>query len=163
MLELAVDGATVFFLFQGLTLVEAVLASCEVDVEFGTPVLVNKQKSGDDGETRTFDGLLQATYLSAIQEELTVAPGSMVVIRSIEVRRDIHVLDPYFAMENDAISVHQTGLAEADALDFRPCQYQPGRVFAHQIIIELRFAVLDIDGFLFLFCHNRLSLLRDSP
>lgn len=154
MFELAVDGASVFFLLQRFAFVKAVLASCQIDVKLSSSVLVYKQKGRDDGESGTLGGLLKSAYLTAIQEKFTVTAGCMVIISAIEVGRYVHVLNPYLAMEYDAVSVYQACLAEADAFDLRPCQYQTGSIFIHQIIIEFRFAVLDIDGLLFLFCHN---------
>ncbi len=153
-LELAVYVAAVLFLLEGLALVVVVLASCQMYVEFRAPVLVDEEQRGHYGEAGTLGGLLQAVDLAAVEEQLAVAARSVVVVGAVEILRDVHVLNPHLAADDDAVGVHEAGLAQTDALDLRAGKDEACGVFVHQVVVELRFAVLDVDGFLFLFCHR---------
>ena len=153
-LELSVDGAAVFFFLERLALVVAVFASGQVDVELGPSVLVDEEQGGDDGESGILERLLQAVNLAAVEQQLAVAAGGVVVVGAVEVLGDVHVLHPNLAAKDGAVGVHEAGLAQADALDFRARQHHSCRVFLHQEVLELRFTVLNIDGFLLFFCHS---------
>ena len=153
-LELTVNSAAVFFFLERLALVEGVLTASKIDVQFGTAILVDEKECGDDGEAGALGALLEAMDLTAIEEEFAVTAGGVVVVGAVEVLGDIHVLDPNFTANDGTISIHQTGLTKADALDFGASEDESCGVFLHQVIVKLGLAVLDVDGLLFFFCHS---------
>jgi hypothetical protein len=69
----------------------------------------------------------------------------MIVIRAIEILRNVHVLYPQFSTGKETESIYQTGLSLPDGLDFRSGQHNSGRVRIDKFIIERRPLVLDIN------------------
>ncbi len=87
----------------------------------------------------------------------------MVVVCTIKILGDVHVLDPYFTSNDDAISVNKAGFPESDALNLRSREDKSCCVLFHQEVVEFGSAVLDVDGSLLLFCHvfNVISPKRE--
>ena len=66
----------------------------------------------------------------------------MVVARAIEIRTDAHALHPQFAVDDGAISIHQTGLAKTDALDLRTRQHDASCEGLDEEVFKRRLLVL---------------------
>lgn len=88
----------------------------------------------------------------------------MVGERSIEVRTDIHALDPYLALVYHTVRVDQRRLAGAYRLDFRTREHHACRIGVYKEILKRGFLVSDLYGallsyLLFLLVHVNLSFL----
>ena len=154
MFELSVDGLAVFFLLEGFALVVAVLASCEIDVEFSASVFVDEEQGGDDSGPWALGGVLQAGDFPAVQQKLAVASCGVIIIGAVEILGDVHVLHPDFTTKDDTIGIDETGLAETDAFDFRSGKDKACCVFINQVVVEFGLAILDVDGSLLFFGHE---------
>src|SRR4051794_8848405 len=76
-----------------MTLVEGLLAPREGDLDLGAAVL-EVQRQRDDRQPLLVDPLLDLVYLGAVEQELALAPGGVVVPGALEVLRDVHAVQP---------------------------------------------------------------------
>ena len=66
----------------------------------------------------------------------------MVVVRAEAVGRNAHALHPNLAVVNEAVGIHQRGLAQADAFYLGSRQHDACRVSIHEEILKRGLLVL---------------------
>ena len=76
------------------------------------------------------------------QQQLSVALQLMVVVRAVEVGRDVHTLHPQLTINNHAISIYQRGLTQTETLNLRTRQHDACREFLDEEILKRGLAVL---------------------
>ena len=144
-LEHSVDGTFVLAFLDGLALVKLALASGNGDDELGKAALVDEQAQGDDGKTGLHGVLGNAAYFLAVEQQLAVAMGGVVVVGAIAVLGNVHAFHPNLAVNDHAIGVGQAAFALTDGLDFGARQDDARSEGLDDLIVERRLAVLDVD------------------
>ena len=145
MLEHAVDGALVLAFLDGLALVELALASCRSNDQFGQTTFVDEETQRDNGDTRLLGVAGDATYFLAVEQQLAVAMCGVVVVGTVTVLGNIHVLDPNLTIDDHAIGIGQAALALTDGLDFGAREHNARSERLDNLIVERCLAVLDVD------------------
>ena len=135
---------SVFFFFQRLTLVKLLLTLAERNVHLRTAFFVDEYQQRNDGLTRLLRGTGQTADFLLGQQEFPVTFHLMVIIRAIEIRTDTHALHPQFTVDDGAISIHQTGLTQTDALDLRTRQDDTRRVGLYEEVLKRGLLVFDL-------------------
>ena len=136
--------APIFLFLQGLTLVVFLLTLAEGNVHLRPTLVVDKHEDRHDSIARLLRGTLQLPYLPPRQEQLTVALHLVIVVRAVEVWADIHPFDPQLAVDHGAVGIHQTRLAETDALDLRPREHDTGSKGLDEEIFKRSLLILDL-------------------
>lgn len=154
LLEETRHGAFVLALTDALTLVELLLAAADADDKLGITALTYEQTQGYDRDTRLLLRLVQLTDFLAIKKQLALAALGVVVVGAVEELGDVHILHPDLAVVDITISVHKTGLAQADALYLRAGEHYAGRESVRDGIVKPCAAVFDVYFLKSHFCHN---------
>jgi len=68
----------------------------------------------------------------------------VVVVGTLLIVCDVHVLDPHLAADDVAVCVHEACLALADALYLGAGEDEACRVIVHEEVVELGALVLDV-------------------
>ena len=149
----------VFLVFQRVTLVVLFLTFSQRYVHLGEALLVQIHAQGDDGEAILMASvLLQRAYLLLVQQQLTVAARLVVVVRAIEIGRNVHALHPNLAVVNVAERIYQRCLTQTDGLYLRARKHHARRVGVNDKVVKLRPLVLYYNALLGLIliviCHN---------
>ena len=145
LLEHAVDAALVLAFLDALSLVVLLLASSDGNDQLGQSTFVDEQAQRHNRETGLQGGLGDVAYFLAVQQELTVTVGRVVVVGAVRVLGNVHVLDPDLAIDNHAIGVGQATLALTDGLDLGSGEHNASSECLDDLVIECGLAVLDID------------------
>ena len=145
MLEHAVDGALVLTFLDGLALVVLLLASGDGNDQLGEPALVDEQAQRDNREAGLLGLAGNAAYLLAVEQELTVAMGGVVVVGAVAVLGNIHVLGPHLAIDDNAIGIGKSYLALTDGLDLGAGEDNACGERLYDLVIKGRSPVLDVD------------------
>lgn len=163
MLEHAIDGALVLAFLDGLTFVVLSFTTTQSDNDLGESPLIDKQAQWHNGNTRLLGVAGDATDLLAVKEQLAVAMGGMVVIGSVTVFSNVHVLDPDLTIDNHAIGIGQAAFALTDGLDFGTSEHDTSGERLDNLVVERRLTVLDIDSIVVIAsCHKSLFILIKS-
>ena len=150
----------VFLFLQSLTLVKLLLTLTEGNIHLRTTFLIDEYQQGYDGIARLLRGTGQLTDLTFGEQQLTVALHIMVVVGTIEIRANVHTLYPQLTIDDGAIGIHQTGLAQTDTLDLRTRQHDACRegldeeVFKRSLLVFYLYRTLLPDLF---FCLVQFS------
>ena len=105
-------------LLDALALVIFMFTACECNHEFGKTSLVYEESGGDYCESGVLYGLLQFPQLLALKQQLSVASGGVVVVRTVEIFGYIHILHPKLGACEYAVCVDKACLAESDGFYF---------------------------------------------
>ena len=143
--EHAVNTTLVFSLLYGLALVVLTLASCSGNDQFGQAALIDEQAQGHDGNTWLLGVAGDAAYFLAVEQQLTVAMGRVVVIGAVRILGNVHVLNPDLATDDHAIGIGQTALALANGLNLGTGEHDTCSEGLDYLVIKGRLAVLDVD------------------
>ena len=81
-------------MFQCLPLVELFLTTHQCDVYLCPSMWVDKHERWHDGKAHLLASLLQFAYLAFGEQQLAVAFGLVVGIRTVEIGRNVHALYP---------------------------------------------------------------------
>ena len=78
----------------------------------------------------------------------------MVVVRALQIGRDVHVLHPEFSMNEIAIAIDQASFAHADGFDFRTRKDNTCGEDVDELVVERGSFVLYVDAlWLLVFFH----------
>ena len=105
LLEHSVDGAFVLAFLDGLTFVVLLFTSSDRDDQLGKSALIDKEAQGHYRDTWLLYILGNAANFFAVKQEFAVAVGHVVVVGAEAVLGNIHVLDPYLAVNHSAIGI----------------------------------------------------------
>lgn len=147
----AIQGTLVFALANAGALVKLLFTACQCDVQFRQSLVRHEEHERHDGEAWRCRVVLQVAYLLFVEQQLAVAACSMVVVGTLRILRDIHVLDPHLSVVDEAESVYERGLSLADALDFRARQRDACGVGVDDFVVEGGASVLDAYALRFVF------------
>ncbi len=117
LLEHAIDGALVLAFLDALALVVLLLASSNGNNQLSQSAFVDEQAQWNNRIARLQIVLGNATDLLAVEQQLTVAVGRVIVIGAEAVLGNVHVLDPHLAIDDHAIGIGKTYLTLPDGLD----------------------------------------------
>ena len=145
MLEHAVDAALVLAFLDSLALVVLAFTAGSGDDQLGQASLVDEQAQGHDGDTGLLGVTGNASDFLTVEQQFAVTVCRVVVVRTVTVLCDIHVLDPNLAVDDHAIGVGQAALALTDGLDLGTREHNARSEGLDNLVIERRLAVLDID------------------
>ena len=160
LLEHAVDGAAVLAFLDGLSLVVLLFTAGDSDDEFGKPTLVDEQTQGNYRDAWLLHVLGDAAYFLAVEQELTVTVGGVVVVGAETVLSNIHVLDPHLIVDHHAIGIGQAALALTDGLNLSASQNDTRSEGLDNLVVESSLAVLDVDGVVIVIpCHGIVKLV----
>jgi len=166
LLEHAVDCALVLAFLDTLALVKLLLTPRYGDYQFSKAAIVDEQTQGHNRETRLQVILSDATYFLAVEQQLAVTMGGVVIVGTVTVLGNIHVFNPHLAVDDHAIGIGQSALALTDGLDLGPGQDDTRSERLDNLIVKRRTAVLDIDVITINFiiaCHSKkTSRLNDQ-
>ena len=156
MLEHAVDGALVLAFLDGLALVVLPLSSSDGNHQFGQTSLVDEQPQRDYRETGLHGLAGNAANFLAVEQQFAIAMSRVVVVGTVTVLGDIHVLHPHLVVDDHAIGIGQAALALTDGLDLGTREHDTGGEGLEDLVIERRLAVLDIDRIIVIVipCHS---------
>lgn len=99
--------ALVLLLLDSLTLIKFFLTTAEGDINLSASLVIDEYECRHDGEAHRLGVFLQTTYLTLVEQKLTVSLRLMVVIRSIEIWIDIHSLNPYLTVVDIAKGINK--------------------------------------------------------
>ena len=114
MLDCSIHLSSVFLFFQSLALVILLLSLTEGNIHLGSTVIIDKDEGWNNGETRLLAVLFKTAQFALGEKKLAVAASLMIAERAIEIRRDVHSLDPKFALIEIAITIYQRSLSATD-------------------------------------------------
>ena len=137
-LHVAVHLALGILQLEGFALVVLLLTPGQGDIDLGQPAVVNKEAEGDNGKPLLLRLALQLVELLALQQQLAVALGVVVVVRSPPVLGDVHAAHEQLAAVEVAVGIHQAGLAGAYRLDLGARQHDSGRVGLEELVVVAR-------------------------
>ena len=156
-LKHAVHFSLVVFLLERLALVVLLLTLGKGNDEFGQALLIDEESGGDDGEAWVLLLVLQVAQFFLAQQELAFTACRMVIVRTVEILRYVHVLHLQLSVNEIAVGVHEAGFAEADRLDFRSRKHNACGIGIYELIVERRLLVLYVyRSRLFLFHQPRV-------
>jgi len=156
-LEHAIDSTLVLALLDGLALIELALASSQGDNQLGKASLVDEEAQRHNGNTWLLGVAGNAANFLAVQQQLAIAMSRVVIVGSITVLGDIHVLDPNLTIDHHAIGIGQAALALTNGLNLGTSEDNARGKGLDDLVVERRLAVLDIDGVITLIivsCHS---------
>ena len=114
MLDCSIHLSSVFLFFQSLALVIFLLTLAEGYVHLGSTMIIDKDEGRNNGETGLLAVLLKTAQFTLGKKKFTVAASLMIAERALEIRRDVHSLDPKFALIEIAITIYQRSLSATD-------------------------------------------------
>lgn len=114
MLDCSIHLSSVFLFFQSLALVILLLSLTEGNIHLGSTVIIDKYEGWNNGETRLLAVLFKTAQFALGEKKLAVAASLMIAERTIKIRRDVHSLDPKFALIEIAITIYQRSLSATD-------------------------------------------------
>ena len=110
-LECSCNRALVVALFYALTLVVLFFAAPNAYDYFCKPLFADENLKRHNGKAGFFASLAKPGYLFFGKQQLAVAASRMVVVRTVEILGDVHVLEPHLAIGNEAKAVGQRAFA----------------------------------------------------
>ena len=128
--------ALVSFLLERLALIILFLTLSQGDDHFAEPLFIDEHPDGYDGKAWVFAAPLQLLQLFAVKQQLAVAAGRVVIVGTIEVLSDVHVLHPQFAVGKIAEGIDQAGFAQAYRFDFCTSQHDTGGIGIDEGVVE---------------------------
>lgn len=144
-LEEAGEVAAVFAFFDCLAFVVLFFAAADADYHFCEAAVVDEDADRDYGHAGVFGGFGDFLDFLFVEQEFAVAADIVVVVRSVEVFGDVHVLDPDGVVGDVAVGVGQRGFTLADCLDFRAGQYDTGGKRVGNFVVEVGSTVFYVD------------------
>ena len=128
-------------LAQTLPFVVGVLTLTEGYLHLRQSALVDKEAEWDNRLAGVLCRLLQFAYLAALEQQLAVAFGFVVGVRTEPVFGDVHLFDVHLSVLYRTIRIHQRGFAFADGFDLRAEELNTRRVAVEDDVLKLRFLV----------------------
>lgn len=121
---------------------------------------VNEYQRGHYCKTHLFGRLLQFVYLALRKQQFTVALCLMVVIRTEEIRRNVHAFHPYLSVVYIAITVNKRGFSQAYGFYLRTCQHYTGSKRLNKKYSNEAFLLRMFTGLFFLKSSSSLFIIK---
>ena len=141
MFSYTVHLPTVFLFLESLAFVKLFLTSGKGDIHLGSTVLVDENQNRDDGKTHILGSGLEMTYLALLEQKFAVTLSLVIGKRAIEIRADVHTLDPYFPTVYHTVAIDKRSLAGTYRLNLRTGEYHACRIGINEEILKRGFLV----------------------
>ncbi len=150
-LEQTVELTFVVALAYALPFIILLFSTAHAYLHLGKATVVDEYFQRYDGIARVVRLFLKLGYFLTVEQQLAVASGHMVVVRTVEIFRYVHTLDPYLSFFYQAVGVDKRCLAFAYRLYLGTREHDSRRICVGDFIIEPRLLIpyVDILGFHF--------------